>query len=293
MKSITILSLSLFEIAITASLSLLSSASSSSLPSLPIPPFFPLFHRLPPHRPFPHLLPSMTLSPLSPLFYLISPPLHLLLCTCVLYLSLNLYFTLTLLFYSTFISHSLSFKLCSSLSSPVHFLRRHLFFSRSLLYDFSFLIQYLPLSPNLSFTCFPLLSLFILKVSASFSSALPSNAPLLLFLSSAHSAHPGWCDHRSHHRGGAGPAGAHCGHLLPDEVPGGAPRLQPQCQVSDRPVAGGALPVGSVPGTGAEAGAHPWHRHLRGQAGIAAVPCFDLVRCGSFRFEVSRLERGR
>lgn len=93
-----------------------------------------------------------------------------------------------------------------------------------------------------------------------------------LTLSSIHSAHPGWRDHRSHHRGGAGAAGAHRGHLLPDEVSRGTPRLQPQCQVSARPVAGGALPVGFVPGTGAEARAHPWHGHLRGQAGIAAAP---------------------
>lgn len=90
--------------------------------------------------------------------------------------------------------------------------------------------------------------------------------------SSARSAHPGWRDHRSHHRGGSGPAGAHRGHLLPDAVPGGSPRLQPQRQVSAWPVAGGALPAVSLPGPGAEAGAHPWHRHLRDQAGVAAAP---------------------
>lgn len=116
-------------------------------------------------------------------------------------------------------------------------------------------------------------------------------------LSSTHSANPGWCDHRSHHRGGAGPAGAHCGHLLPDEVPGGTPCLQPQCQVSDWPVAGGALPVKFVPGTGAEARAHPWHRHLRGQAGIVfrvLIP-FRLGVQGSevARLLASQLERER
>lgn len=54
-------------------------------------------------------------------------------------------------------------------------------------------------------------------------------------------------------------------------------------------MAGGSLPVGFLPGTGAEAGAHPWHGHLRGQAGIAAVPRFDLVRCAEFKIEVSQL----
>lgn len=122
-------------------------------------------------------------------------------------------------------------------------------------------------------------------------SVLPFNALLFSLLSSNHSAHPGWRDHRKHHRGGAGPAGAHRGDLLFDEVPGGTPCLQPQCQVSARPVASGALPVGSVPGTWAEARAHPWHGHLRGQAGIAAAPWFDLVRCARFRFEVSQMER--
>lgn len=57
MKSITILSLSLFEIAITASLSLLFSSASSASP--PVSLLFPPFPRLPPYCPFPRLPPCL------------------------------------------------------------------------------------------------------------------------------------------------------------------------------------------------------------------------------------------
>jgi len=152
---------------------------------------------------------------------------------------------------------------------------------------------YLPLSsehPHLRFSCFLHLLPFYPQI-LSINLLHPLTHRLLSPFSSTCSAHPGRCDHRSHHWGGAGPAGAHCGHLLLDEVPGRTPRLQPQRQVSARPVAGGSLPVESLPGTGAEAGAHPWHRHLCGQAGLAAVPRFDLVRSVRFKYKFSRLER--
>lgn len=92
------------------------------------------------------------------------------------------------------------------------------------------------------------------------------------------SANTGGCDHRSHHRGGAGPAGAHRGHLLPDEVPGGPPCLQPQRQVSGQAVGSVVLPFGPVPGTAAQGRANPWHWHLRGQAAVAAVSWFDITK---------------
>lgn len=49
------------------------------------------------------------------------------------------------------------------------------------------------------------------------------------------SAYPGGRDHGLHHRRRPGPAAADRGHLLPDALPGGAPRLQPQRQVSAGP----------------------------------------------------------
>lgn len=284
MKSITILSLSLFAIAITASLSLLLSPSFSASP--PISLFHPLRHRLPlsPSAPL-----SMTLSLISPLFYLISLSLHLLLylhCAGIFNLSFNLYFIFCFTFLCCF--HLLFTFLLAlfTLSSPTNFLpQMTASFLFHLLYCFFFFLfvarffsyEHSWLQPGI---CFPL-PLFHLCPFWPFL--------ICFFLSSTHSAHPGWRDHRSYHRGGPGPAGAHRGHLLPDEVPSGTPSLQPQCQVSARPVAGGSLPVGFLPGTGAEAGAHPWHGHLRGQAGIAAVPRFDLVRCAGFKIEVSQL----
>lgn len=251
MKSITILSLTLFEIAITASLSLLFSFASSTSP--PISLLFPPFLRLPSYCPFPRLPPWLYTALTFILPYLSSSA-----STALVFFIFHSTFILPfLLYFHLSFSFLPALSLCFLLPSVSPFLWQHLSLSLSTLYWFLFLHCCLFSSEhslNSPLTVF--------------------NTPLFLFPLFTNSAHPGWCDHRSHHRGGARPAGAHCCHLLPDEVPGGAPRLQPQCQVSDRPVAGGALPVRSVPGIGAEAGADPWHRHLRGQAGIAAMIWF-------------------
>lgn len=97
------ISLSLFQIAITASLSLLSAL-------LPPPPLtslhFPLFYHLQPLGPFLRLLPlhdsipTLTFIPLHPRLCLRS--------TRTPHLLFNLYSTFVHLFYSTFASHSLS-----------------------------------------------------------------------------------------------------------------------------------------------------------------------------------------
>lgn len=235
MKSITILSLSLFEIAIAASLSFFFSPS----PCLLIPFLSPFPSPHPSSCLFPHVsVPALTFIP--PYLCLFSSPL----------LHSSSSFIQPLFYlcsFPAFISCSFIPSLCCCLPLPSI---SYFFLNISPVYGSC--LWSLPTCPCLFLLILPFIPTYPLLCSLT----LPS---FFCLLSCALSTHPGRCDHRSHHRGGAGLAGAHCVHLLPDEVPGGAPRLQPQCQVSDRPVACGALPVRSVPGTGAEARAHPWH----------------------------------